>query len=63
MSTDSIYHDIIINDPKDVQQFVEALEASEYDRQRRAVLYNNVQLNDLDAIRELMARNKNLKLK
>lgn len=58
MATESIFHNVVINNPKDIKQFIDALDESERDLRRRTDLYENVVFDDQDAIRQLMAVRK-----
>lgn len=58
MPTESLFHNFVISDPAAAERFIDALEASERDRQGHQIEYKDVQLTDPDKIRQLMQKRK-----
>lgn len=54
MATESIFTNIILSDPKEVQMFIDALEASEKDLKKETKPSIAPLLMDLDEIRNLL---------
>lgn len=53
MATSSIFHNVILNEPKQVEAFVKALEASEADPYIRVIEPLEAVISDKDKIRRL----------
>lgn len=54
MATESIFTNIVLSDPKEVQMFIDALEASEKDLKKETKPSIAPLLMDLDEIRNLL---------
>ncbi len=61
MATSSIFDNVKITDPKEVERFVAALEESEKAQINKPVAKSYPVLKDLDEIRRLMAKRKSAK--
>lgn len=56
MPTSSIFTDVVISDPKKVEEFIEALEASSLQAQKEPRRVPKPPLTDREAIRKLMSK-------
>ncbi len=57
MATSSIFHNIVLKDPEEIERFLDALEESEREAAKREKIPHTISsLKDIDAIRELMAK-------
>lgn len=56
MATSSIFTNIVINDPKKVEKFIDALETSSRDPEWKPTTPVKPPLTDTEAIRKLMAK-------
>ena len=56
MATSSIFTNVVINDPKKAERFIEALDQSSRDPAWRPSTPVKAPLTDVDAIRKLMAK-------
>lgn len=56
MATSSIFSNIVINDPQKAEKFIEAVELSERDAERKPVSSFKKPLSDIAAIRRLMSK-------
>lgn len=56
MATSSIFTNIVINEPKKVEKFIEALETSSHDPAWKPATPVKPPLTDIEAIRKLMSK-------
>ena len=56
MATSSIFTNIVINDPKKAERFIDALETSDRDTTWKTTSVVQKPLTDVEAIRKLMAK-------
>lgn len=56
MATSSIFTNIVINDPKRAEKFIDALETSSHDPAWKPTTPVKPPLTDIEAIRKLMAK-------
>ena len=56
MATSSIFTNIVINEPKKVEKFIEALETSSHDPAWKPTTPVKPPLTDIEAIRKLMSK-------
>ena len=56
MATSSIFTNIIITEPKKIERFVDALEASSHDPAYESTIPVKPLLTDVDAIRKLLSK-------
>lgn len=56
MATSSIFTNIVINEPKKVEEFIEALETSSHDPAWKPTTPVKPPLTDIEAIRKLMSK-------
>ena len=56
MATSSIFTNIVINEPKKVEKFIEALETSSHDPAWKPTTPVKPPLTDMEAIRKLMSK-------
>lgn len=56
MATSSIFTNIVINDPKKAEKFIDALEASAHDPAWKPTTPAKPPLTDIEAIRKLMTK-------
>ena len=56
MATSSIFTNIVINDPKKAEKFIDALETSSHDPAWKPTTPVKPPLTDIEAIRKLMAK-------
>lgn len=61
MATSSIFTNIIINDPKKAEKFIDALETSSCDPAWKPATPVKAPLTDIDAIRKLMSKRISVK--